>query len=292
MALPLTLRRALRPLHPARLRFKRLLSTLNLDPGGLGARVEPPGSRDFIICGCPRTGTSLLAAVLHQPPHVITVTEPWDGLRLPPADLFLSLRAELQARRRLSRGTLDVVELVRTGSVKRTREELVDAPVDIVGDWQLGVKWPCFYRYLELLRDTRFLVCLRDPFEVIRSFERSGGSLYDGLDYSVPFNASMNASLRGAAPTRELRRIRMYDYVHERIIPHLNRPNVFVVRYERWFRDPDALIRELGEFLGAPLGRGYPRIRKPESRRTTVGAQADLIRRECRTAAVLGYALE
>ena len=71
-------------LSPRRRRWERFLQALPLDPSELEVPLAPPGRDDFIICGCPRTGTTLLAAVLFQPPRMVTCMEPWDGMR-PPA---------------------------------------------------------------------------------------------------------------------------------------------------------------------------------------------------------------
>jgi len=71
--LPDTARAAARRLSPRHRRWRRLLDSLTLDPDHLPRPVEAPGTRDFVICGCPRTGTALLTAMLFQPPRVVTV---------------------------------------------------------------------------------------------------------------------------------------------------------------------------------------------------------------------------
>src|SRR5919109_1001972 len=80
---------------PRHWRWRRLLRSLDLTTETLERPVASPGPRDFVICGSPRTGTSLAAAALHQPPASLTVMEPWDGMRLPIAPLFASLRDEI-----------------------------------------------------------------------------------------------------------------------------------------------------------------------------------------------------
>jgi hypothetical protein len=81
-----------------------------------------------------------------------------------------------------------------------------------------------------------------------------------------------------------------FDYVHERILPFLSKPNVLAVRYERWHSDPDALREEIGEFLGVQLQPGPAKIRCPVTVHLPARERA-LIQRECRTATAIGYCL-
>ena len=117
----------------------------------------------------------------------------------------------------------------------------------------------------------------------------------EGLDYEVPFNRVMNRSLLESTHNVALRRVLLYDYVHERVLPHLDRPGVFVVRYERWFSEPDQLLAELGAFLGTDLSRPLARLRPPRNRAAEPtdedAADLALVREHCRTAEALGYCL-
>ena len=138
-------------------------------------------------------------------------------------------------------------------------------------------------------------MCVRDPRTTIASYRRSPGRLAEGLDYEVPFNERMNRELIRRTADVAMRRIALYDYVYERMLPHLDRPEVLVVRYERWFTEPAALLTELGAFLGIDLSRPLARIRPsrnpaPEPTPDDERERA-LIRRHCRTAARLGYDL-
>lgn len=271
---------------PGYRRWGQLLRSLTLDPDHLARPVEPISPADFFICGSPRSGTALLTAMLYQPPNVVTVMEPWDALRLPPAELFRSLRAEI-AQGTLRRGRLDIPALVTTGAVTWCRDgerpHAITAPVDTL----LGVKFPAFWRYLDLLPDAKFLVCIRDPVEVVRSYRLTGGRLRLGLDYDVPFNARMNAYLESATSDPARRRVLLYDYINSRVLVHLERPNVMAVRYERWFTDRSGLLGEIAAFLGVELGPGRPHLiqRRPE----TFDEDAALVAESCATASALGY---
>jgi len=114
----------------------KLIGSLNFDPDQVD-RVEPPGPRDFIICGCSRTGTSLLAAALFQPPEVVTVMEPWDGLGMSPAELFASLRDEIGRDHRLTRGRLDIAALEETRQVRWVRDGAAPQELNVDGSFLL-----------------------------------------------------------------------------------------------------------------------------------------------------------
>lgn len=249
------------PRHRA---WRQLLSSCDLDPDQLPTPLASPGPNDFIICGAPRSGTALATAALFQPPHSVTVMEPWDGLRLPPDQLFRSLREEL-ASGQLRRGRLDIGALRSEGAVRWCRDGELTSAVEASDDTLLGVKWPSFWRYLDLLPETKFVVCVRDPAEVVASYRTKGGRIGMGLEYDVPFNARMNAEL-GRIDDVEQRRIALYDYVYERIIPHLEQPNVFELRYERWFNDKAGVVNQLARFLDRPLDPRTVLIRPPQHR--------------------------
>jgi hypothetical protein len=274
---------------PRRRAWRRLLGSLTLDPSDLTKPVAQPRPQDFIMCGSPRSGTALLVAMLFQPPDVVTVMEPWDALRMPPRRLFESLRAELATTGELRRGRLDVAALQSTGAVSWIRDGAAAHPVTTNPDFQLGVKFPAFWRYLDLLPDTRFLVCLRNPVEVVRSYAHTDGRLRQGLDYDVPFNREMNEHLIARTDDPAVRRVLLYDYIHQRMLPHLRRPNVLTVRYERWFSEPEQQREEIAAFLGADLGRPLARLTPPSSRGPAEPDELAFLRTYCTTAPMLGY---
>lgn len=285
-------RQAVRAASPATLRARRFLAGLPLDPeAGEPAGTPAPGPRDFLVCGCPRTGTALLTAALFQPPRAVTAMEPWDGMRVPPGTLLRSLREEVATTGHLRRGRLDLDALTRQGAVRWSGDGATPLRVDLDPDGLVGVKWPVYWRYLDRYPDTKFLVCVRHPEEVVLSFQQAGGRLARGLDYPTRFNARMNADLRAATRRPALRRVLLYDYVNSRLLPMLDRPNVFVVRYERWFTEPGTLLKELGEFLGADLTATPVRIRQREHQARASNRDRQLLRAHCHTAGPLGYDL-
>ncbi|HEV8631936.1 MAG TPA: sulfotransferase [Thermoanaerobaculia bacterium] len=285
------LRSALGIFSPRRRRWRHFLRSLPLDPAALPRPLPPPGPRDVILCGCPRSGTTLLAAQLFQPPHFLTVTEPWDGMRLPPASLFASLRGEVETTGRLERGKLDAAALLRHGEVAWTREGTATPPLAMAPGWWLGVKWPVYWRYLELLPDTRFVVAVREPQAVIASFRAQGGRLARGLEYDTRFNRVLNDSLRAATKSDAERRALLYERSTGAVLPHLGRAGVLLVRYERWFGDAVGLRRELSAFFDRELAPWPARLQPPAPAPPLDAADHAAIRDCCPSAAALGYPL-
>ena len=276
---------------PSYRRWRGLLRSLQFDPDSYPGPWREPGPRDFIICGVPRSGTALLTAALFQPPQIVTVMEPWDAFRMPPADLFESLRVEINTTKVLSRGRLDIARLVEHGLVRWCRDGERPYPVDVDADHVLGVKFPAFWRYLDRLPNTKFLVCLRHPKDVVRSFRKTGGALGSGLDYDIPFNRRMNTELRAATADSRVRRVLLYDYINKHVIGHLDRPNVFPVHYERWFEEPRQLLDDIGEFLGVDLAPSRATLRPPQPYAESDPSEDALLQRYCHTARSLGYEL-
>lgn len=266
------------------------LKGLTLDRRALPARPEQPTARDFVICGLPRSGTTLLSAALHQPPEVVTLMEPWDGLVLPPAELFRHVRRRLRDEGTIG-GRIDLDRLVAEGSTAWVDDHprRVEPPVD-PDTVAVGVKWPSYWQLLDLLPDTRFLVCVRDPAEVISSFVGARGALRDGLELDVAFHADLNAGLRVATRRRADRRALLYETIVRGMLPHLDRPNVKLVRFERWQQDPEALLAEVGAFLGVDTSHTHVRIR-PTAREVPRLSPRErrAIARLCPSATALGY---
>lgn len=246
-------------------------------------------NRCVVLCGCPRSGTSLLSASLFQAPRMVTVMEPWEGLRLPPSDLFAWFRAEA-LRGRVPRTRLDMGALQGSGRVAwNQRPE--DFPVQGADRSTLyGVKWPCFWQLLGASAHVKFLVCVRDPASVVASMGRQSGRLPLGLDYDVPFNRELNARLQGVGGGAQKCCIAHFDAVYEHALQFVGSRNVMWVRYERWFQDPSAQLSEISEFLGADLTLSPVRIEgAAEPMLTAGGSDAAAIRAMSATAARLGY---
>lgn len=274
---------------PRARRYREFLRGLPLDPEALPSTLQAPEPGSFVICGCPRTGTTLLSAALYQPPVSVTVMEPWDGMRLEPAPLFRSLRQEIGCGA-LTRGRLDHSALARDGSVRWTPEGRAAWPVEADRDHLLGVKWTGWWQFIDRLPTTPFLVCLRSPAEVVASMRDAGGRLRRGLQYDTPFNRQLNATLLAATNDDAVRRIMLFDHIHVRLAPLLDHENVLVVRYEDWVTRPDQLLSEISTFLGRDLSKAPVRVRPARPLRMD-SREVELMRAHCQTAGMIGYDL-
>ena len=224
---------------------------------------------------------------MFQPPRVVTVMEPWDALRMPPSELVSSVRSELLSTQRLSRGRLDVAALAE-GKVRWCRDG--EKPVDVSASDEtiIGVKLPGYWRLLELLPDTRFVVCVREPAEILESFEGTGGRLRRGLEYECAFYADLNGRLLRSTSEDAERRALLLEESLSAIMSSMDRPNVHVLRYERWFEDPDTVVSELGKFLEVDLAPGTIEITQPRSREVDPKTVA-LVAEKVPSATDLGY---
>jgi hypothetical protein len=251
--------------------------------------IAEPGPRDFIICGLPRSGTSLLCAALVQPPRVVTALEPWDGLAMPPADLFAHLRRLIDDEGVIP-GVLDTGRLLAHGEAAWSDDARRPLAAALAPGYWLGVKWPTYWQLLPVMRTTRFIVCVRHPADVVASFVQARGSLRNGLEYDTPFNDSLNSRLRSATRDRTKRRALLYEEAARSILPHLDRPNVLLVRYERWFEGADQLLAEIGEHLGVDVSSPLTKIRpRPDAQPRLTSRDRRAIHSLCGSARALGY---
>lgn len=265
--------------------WQAILDSCRLDPASVGPS-QTPGDHDVLVGGMPRSGTALLTSMLHRPPESIAVMEPWDALRMPPRDLFASLRREL-AGGTLSRGRLDY-SAVADGGVGWTRDGERTWPMDYLDSTTVIVKFPTFWQYLDRLPDARFIMCVRHPAATLSSFAATGGRLARGLEYDVRFNHALNQRLEAGSRDSTHRRALLYAEIAAAIIDARDRPNVFVVRYEDWTTRPDELLADLESFVGVDLRP--PRIRIGRSRKeepSDLGSLKD----DLTVAAQLGYDL-
>jgi hypothetical protein len=165
----------------------------------------------------------------------------------------------------------------------------VEPPVD-ADEVTVGVKWPSYWQLIPHLPETRFVVCVRDPAEVISSFVGARGALRDGLELDVAFHAELNAGLRAATWRRADRRALLYETIARRVREHAERPNVLVVRYERWATDPAGLLDEVGAFLGVDVSQPLVRLRPSRASAPRLSRRdRHAIAHLCPSAAALGY---
>ncbi|MCZ6782216.1 MAG: sulfotransferase [Proteobacteria bacterium] len=250
------------------------------------------GDPRFALTGLPRSGTTYLSAVLHDPPHTVTISDPAGVFRRFYRDHGVSPRiVEFFAdfRRQILDGeeipTLEGTPgfaghrpLDTWSQPKRMRR------VDAKPDFRLGLKNPeIFLAHLDLLlrAGIRCVVSVRHPVAVLHSWRQRRGQLADG---ACPVFQSGRAD-----PVA--RRIELHNHLLGLILAQRGSADLLVVRYEDWFRDSGLLAR-VSAFLGlepegplrpAPLAPAPPTLDEDECDRILEG---------CVLAAELGYPLD
>ena len=151
--------RAKKAVSPRYRRWHTTVDSLRFDPDDPEAVVEDLDPADFLICRPPRSGTALATAALFRPPEIVTVMEPWDALRMAPHDVVESVRRELRSTGALARGRLDMAAL-SVGRVGWRSDRETTTLVRTSPSTRIGIKLPGYWRYLPLMPETKFVVCL------------------------------------------------------------------------------------------------------------------------------------
>ena len=115
-----------------------------------------------------------------------------------------------------------------------------------------------------------------------------GGRLRRGLEYECAFYADLNGRLLRSTSEDAERRALLLEESLSAIMSSMDRPNVHVLRYERWFEDPDTVVSELGKFLEVDLAPGTIEITQPRSREVDPKTVA-LVAEKVPSATDLGY---
>ncbi|MGA9778330.1 MAG: sulfotransferase [Verrucomicrobiia bacterium] len=216
----------------------------------LGRELQPP-RRLAMLCGHPRSGTTLLEQVLDSHPDIISAEETeifYEDAYVPlartqpPPEPRPGLPPEFQATVRME---LSVLENASTGSLRRCREDYfrmmelcLGQPI---GDRLLIDKKPAFslmaLGFQRIFPETKFIVALRDPRDVCLSCF---------MQYFTPINLR-NAAFFNLKDTVE-------EYVEDmniwRTIAPMMPGRYLVVRYEDMVEDLESVARKTLEYLG------------------------------------------
>jgi len=229
-----------------------------------GIEIKP-----FILSGPPRSGTSLLTALLTRKPNVLVANEPvvvGDPLlaRGDPARLLRGYINSI-ARQAVQRGTMPTkvdrkdpsrptTDTAHHGSRRR------NLPVQIDRDQPLciGVKHPI--SFMEFLRELvegwpqlKVIVLVRDPVLTIRSWRETTYGWQPGLDDpSKGLWRRMYADVP-AADSPLARRAHLWNLLVQRGEKYAasHSSQVTLLRYESLLADPAATMRSLFAHIGA-----------------------------------------
>lgn len=237
-------------------------------PGEL--RNSKKHDKIFAIMGMPRSGTTYLAAVLHNPPSVVTISEArgqWkdlmrsDGRSTRVFDIFYDYRERILRGEKIHtfEGTpgYEGKERIDTWNQKQVSRE-----IEVSSDFVLGMKNPIVF--LELLpifkeASTKCVITVRHPLYIINSWvKKVQKRLFSGRTIEGTFANGQCITYDSPSEDPVQRRIDLHNYFAELITNHLTDPNVMLIRYEDWFTDK-AQLERVSRFLGVPtLGHLRP----------------------------------
>ncbi len=243
-------------------RLPSLLSTFTRRAAPKTRRVcdEPP---NILITGIPRSGTSYLCNLLHRYSNCVVVNEPVELLTTLAQELvpwsiprlYRKLRSDICAGRPIS-------NKLHQGAV--THDTLLSAetsdyiPAIDAEDFVLGTKNTIAYlTRLEGIRrvmpDVRVIVCIRNPFDTIASWNTSFPHLRDADICGLPvgnerepwLTAAQRQALQQIIAIEDLaqRRARRWHYFAERILDQGN--TVTLVRYDEMVINPEQTLTKI-----------------------------------------------
>ncbi len=208
--------------------------------------------RTFLMTGPPRSGTTYLSAVLHDPPRIITVSDPaglWKryytthGKSEAILEEIESFRAQIVAGEPTPtlEGTPGYAGQQRVDTWNQKKRS---ATYSVAGTTLIGFKNPeIFLDHLEIFVKAGIptLITVRHPEAVISSWKNS--------DPRRPLGFANGDSLihtpKSTSPIE--RRIDLLNHMTGLIIAARTAPNVLLIRYEDWFEN--APIGKISDFL-------------------------------------------
>ncbi|MGA2230469.1 MAG: sulfotransferase [Tepidisphaeraceae bacterium] len=236
---------------------------------------------DLVIAGIPRSGTSLLCNLLHRHENCVVLNEPQE---IAPALVAGNMFGRPPLPWAMARFYRDIRRDVLLGKPIRNkltngqvtedtaRENQVASYVPVVrgGDFVLGVKATIAFlsRLLQLrqmMPGSRFVACVRNPFDTIASWKTSFPHLCDadirGRTIGHPADEGLTGAQRAELarieqlPEVAFRRAAWWRYLAELILDSVD--DVTLVRYEELVGRPSQTIEEIvrggnpGELTGA-----------------------------------------
>jgi len=263
-------------------------------------------SKNLVITGIPRSGTSYVCALLNGIENTVLVNEPIEALQFLRNDSSHTL-AEYYVRTRDS--ILKGIPIQNKIVDGKFIEDTHDA--DIRCDYTPEVKDASFvfgskntFVYLvglekirEQLPDAVILACVRHPYDVIASWKRvnfphlKNANPMFFVDYASNQESKILARIGGVEEI-ETRYALLWDYLAQCIIRRVD--NLVLLKYEEFVVDPARHLTAVYSVLGVNL-QHMPEMPVSEARmRRDVlsAAEVDAIRRYCSdSAAYFGYEL-
>ncbi|MGI9590845.1 MAG: sulfotransferase family protein [Myxococcota bacterium] len=250
----------------------------------------------MIICGHPRSGTTMLTRLCNTHPEARVTFEfrSFRRLDVPAAEHLQAIRTDWRERRILAKrharwGGGLFLQRYRW-AIRRSGEQPISAGVvsDVLSDLfphakVVGDKFPDYVFDLDQLCEIeglRRLVIVRDPRDVARSAMQMSQTSWKGQDFTDEMDTPEKVAARWVRSIETIER---------------NRDRIFALRYEHFVADPSAALDQIGEWLGIdPAGFERQRVHGASAGRYRDGLSPDEIDRILRVAGPtmerLGYA--
>lgn len=232
-------------------------------------------STDLLLTGVPRSGTSLLTALINRVPDHAAVNEPQLSRRSWLADPLAAVtELHTSLRSTLSRG-LPVPNKPTTDTYLRGETVSWRPPQPLGDTFVLATKWTL--RYLGALErlapHMRIVALVRHPADTIAAWQRSFRHLRDpyprGL-WAAHLSPDRRQALRDLLRAPDIHRhARLWALLVDQLLD--SAPSATVLRYEDLCADPrkqvakatarpvDSLPEEFGNGVHAPRGHRYSR---------------------------------
>ncbi|MGI9014939.1 MAG: hypothetical protein ACR2GY_11920 [Phycisphaerales bacterium] len=225
-------------------------------------------TRYFVLSGLPRSGTTYLAALVHQPPSVISISEAggtWKnlyrshGIHTPMASIAAIFK---EYQQRLYDGD-EIASFDSTaGYAGDARVDTWNQPkaavqFDIAETTRLGFKNPeVFLAWLPTFLDAGFrcAVTVRHPLAVIASWQRKGNERNArGQSIHGTFADGASVCYVSSADTPLARCIDLYNALAQMILTQTEHPLLKIVRYEDWFSRGLEQLQQVCAHLEIPV---------------------------------------
>lgn len=204
---------------------------------------EAPRKYHF-ISGLPRSGSTLLAALLRQNPRFHA------DMSGPVGGLFGTLLSEMSAR---NEGSVFIDDAQRRRILRGLFDNYyADHEADLVFDTNRGwcARLPAL---VELFPDTRFVACVRNVAWIIDSIERltRKNAFQPSSIFNFQAGGTVYTRANGVASPEGLVGF-AYDALKQAVYSAEAADRLLLVRYESLARDPGATMASIYDFLGEP----------------------------------------
>lgn len=197
----------------------------------------------FFISGLPRSGSTLLSAILRQNPDFYAdISSPMQGLVISTINVITGSENN------------HLIDEVRRRQILRDTFEAYYKSVDRPIVFDTSRKWTAKTALLkDLYPQTKIICCVRDLFWILDSFERitTKNSLYGATLTDDEANQTVTTRCDALMDVKkEGQVVKPYYFLEEGML--LNPDMIFLMEYESLCKDPEGTMRKIYAFIGKP----------------------------------------